>query len=366
LVIANIEGDFFTRAQLQQTSEFVSERGGGLLVFGGRSFTQRGLIGSPIEEALPVELNDRRGLRTLPPPIDRPAAHNTVALTADGENHPVTRLGTTREETRKLWARLPPLAAAAPLGGPRPGASVLAVTTSPGGAVLPLVAVQRYGRGRSMVFGGEASWRWRMLMPADDRSYEYFWRGTGRWLAGGSPDPVTVEVPAAAEPGDSIDIVLEARNTAFEPVPEASVLATLTVPGGETRSIAFRPDAASKGKFVAPVRLEQPGLYRVQADARRGAAALGTADSWFYVGGTDRELADPRLNEAYLQRVARASGGQYVSAAESAKVVSWLKDAVPQNLPPEQRDLWHRPSVFALMVALLSAEWILRRRWGLR
>ena len=68
LVIANVEGDFFTRAQLAMAADFVSERGGGLLVLGGRSFAQRGLIGTPLEEVLPVELNDRRGglARTSP------------------------------------------------------------------------------------------------------------------------------------------------------------------------------------------------------------------------------------------------------------------------------------------------------------
>jgi hypothetical protein len=39
---------------------------------------------------------------------------------------------------------------------------------------------------------------------------------------------------------------------------------------------------------------------------------------------------------------------------------------VPQNAAPERRDLWHEPWAFALIVLLLSAEWILRRRWGLR
>ena len=42
-------------------ADFVAERGGGLLVLGGRSFAQRGLSGTPLEEVLPVELNDRRG-----------------------------------------------------------------------------------------------------------------------------------------------------------------------------------------------------------------------------------------------------------------------------------------------------------------
>ena len=38
LLVANVEGDFFTRAQLALMADFVAERGGGLLVLGGRSF----------------------------------------------------------------------------------------------------------------------------------------------------------------------------------------------------------------------------------------------------------------------------------------------------------------------------------------
>ncbi len=53
VVIANVEGDFFSRAQLKATADFVAERGGGLLVLGGRSFAQRGLSGTPLEEVLP-------------------------------------------------------------------------------------------------------------------------------------------------------------------------------------------------------------------------------------------------------------------------------------------------------------------------
>ena len=60
------------------------------------------------------------------------------------------------EETRKRWEAVPALASVSPLGGPRPGASVLAVTSGPGGAPRALVAVQRYGTGRAMVFTGEA------------------------------------------------------------------------------------------------------------------------------------------------------------------------------------------------------------------
>jgi uncharacterized membrane protein len=370
VVIANVEGEFFTRAQLSMLAEFVSERGGGLLVLGGRSFAQRGLAGTPLEEVLPVELNDRRGglVRTAAAieTASEVAAHNKVTVTAEGETHPVMRIGSTPEETRKKWSALPALAASAPLGGPRPGATVLAATTAPGGGVHPVVAVQRYGRGRSMVFAGEASWRWKMMVPATDRSYEFFWRQAARWLTGAAPDPVAITVPDAPEPGDPISVDVDARDASFTGVADAGVDVTVTAPGGEAQTIKPRAADGSAGRFTAALRPDRAGLYKVHAEARRGSSSLGTADRWMYVGGGDREFADPRLNEGFLRRVARDSGGRYVRAADAAQVPGWLRAIVPQNGEPERRDLWHEPWAFALIVILLSSEWVLRRAWGLR
>jgi uncharacterized membrane protein len=367
LIVANVEGDFFTRAQLGTTADFVSARGGGLLVLGGRSFDGRSLIGTPIEDVLPVELSDRRnGVARASIDANLAGPRNTVALTPEGENHPITRIGPSLEDTRKRWAALPALAGSAALGGPKPGATVLAVTTVAGGAVYPVVAVQRYGRGRSMVFGGEASWRWRMLQPSTDRSYELFWRQAVRWLASPAPDPVAVTVPDASEPGDSIEVGVDARDAAFLPVPDADVTATLARPGGEVRPLPLRREAGGAGRFTTALSPDEKGLYHVHADARRGTTPLGAADRWFYVGGADRELADPRLNEGALRRIARSSGGRYVPVADASQVVPWLEAAIAETVDLEQRDLWQEPWIFALVIALLSTEWILRRRWGLR
>jgi hypothetical protein len=217
-----------------------------------------------------------------------------------------------------------------------------------------------------MVFAGEASWRWKMLVASTDRSYEFFWRQSARWLSSTAPEPVAITVPDAPEPGDAIAIDVDARDATFAPVPDAIIDATLTLPGGATQPITLRHADPAGGRYTVALSPEQPGLYRIHAEARRGVTALGAADKWMYVGGADREFADPRLNEGVLQRVARNSGGRYVRAGEASKVVSWLQETVPQNAAPERRDLWHEPWAFALIIVLLSTEWMLRRRWGLR
>ncbi len=363
LVISDVEGDFFTRDQLAMVADSVGERGGGLLVAGARSLTQRGLIGSALEPVLPVELDARRVASRAA--FTRGAVPNQLVVTPDGETHPIMRLGASGDETRMKWAALPALAASTPLGSARPGASVLATVSTADGGVFPVVAVQRYGHGRSMVFGGEASWRWRMLAESSDRSHELFWRQAARWLSSPSPDPVSVSAPDGLEPGDTASIDIDARDAAFAGVASARVTGTLSIDDGDDQPLAVRPSDAP-GRFVAPFAPARSGVYRIHVQATQGTASLGTADRVVYVGGSDREFADPRLNEGVLRRLARESGGRYVRASDAARVLGWLDESAARRAEPELRDLWNRPWTFGLVVLLLCAEWTLRRRWGLR
>jgi hypothetical protein len=84
------------------------------------------------------------------------------------------------------------------------------------------------------------------------------------------------------------------------------------------------------------------------------------------VGGFDPEMADPRLNEELLRRVALESGGRYVPAGGAAGLPGLITTRARQAAPPEQRDVWHNGWTIGLIVCLLSAEWIVRRRVGMR
>jgi hypothetical protein len=124
--------------------------------------------------------------------------------------------------------------------------------------------------------------------------------------------------------------------------------------------------AEQPGHFAVVFTSDHRGIYRVHVDASRGAATLGSADRTIYVGGTNREFADPRLNESFLRRLSDATGGRYVPAADAQRVLSWLDDNARHALVPERRDAWDRTWVFVAVLVLLCTEWTLRRRWGLR
>jgi hypothetical protein len=368
VIFGNIEADFFTREQLALTSEFVAERGGGLLVLGARSFARQGLAGTALEHALPVDLTERRSSFSLAlATVSASAASepNSPALTVDGLTHPATRLAVTPDDNRQRWAALPALASMAPVGGARPGAQVLAVTLTAGGNPQPLIAAQRYGQGRSMVFAGEASWRWRMLRPATDNSYETIWRQLARWITAGALGPVSIAPMSPTTPGITDRISVFVRDENFHPVANAEVAVEVTAPNGEKRQMTAALSNPQEGRYAVASRFDQSGVYRVDAIAARGTARIGVASRPVLVGGVDLEMTQPRLNEAVLKRLSAETNGRYVRADGAGDLPSLLRESRADAGTPEARDLWHNGVSLTLIIGLLAAEWVMRRRAGL-
>lgn len=365
VIFGNIEADFFTREQLELTNEFIAARGGGLLVLGARSFERQGLMGTAIEQALPIDLTDRRATIQLAAASMTAIEPNTPALTMDGALHPATRLAVSLDENRQKWSSLPPLASVAHVGGMRPGAQVLAVAMTAGGTPQPLIAAQRYGQGRSVIFAGEASWRWRMMKPADDTSYETIWRQLARWITAGAQAPVTIAPLSPSAAGITERVSVMVRDEDYRPVANAEVAVELTAPDGTKRVLAAALSNPQDGRYAVASRFDQPGVYRIDATATRSGVRVGTASRPVLVGGVDLEMSQPRLNDAVLRRLAAESSGRYVAAEDAGELPAMLRASRAEAGTPEMRDLWHNGWSLAAIVGLLAAEWVARRRVGL-
>ena len=365
VIFGNIEADFFTREQLELTNDFIAQRGGGLLVLGARSFDRQGLAGTALEEALPIDLTDRGSgvaLASNQVPLLEP---NIPALTGDGVSHPATRLAVSAEENRQKWSSLPALASVAHVGGARPGAQILAVAMTAGGTPQPLIAAQRYGHGRSVAFAGEASWRWRMLRPADDTSYETIWRQLARWVTAGAQSAVTIGAMSPAVPGITDRISVVVRDEDFRAVANAEVALQMTAPNGEKRQLSAALSSPQDGRYGVAARFDQPGVYKIDAVATRAGTRIGTASRPVLVGGVDLEMTQPRLNEAVLRRLAADGNGRYVRADQAGQLPSLLRESRAEAGTPEMRDLWHNGWSLLAIVGLLAGEWVARRRVGL-
>jgi uncharacterized membrane protein len=364
IVLANAGAAFFGRDRSDLAEAFVAERGGGLLVLGARSFAAGGIGGTAIEYLLPVVLGGAASRDIAPAATG--GGPNRVGLTADGRTHPILRLGATPEETEKRWASAPALASVTPLGTPRPGARVLAVAGASGSGVRPLLVVQRFGEGRTVAFAGEATWRWRMMRPTEDRLYETFWRQAARWLAASSPDPVMAAVTRGTTPRETATVDITVRDAAFVPARGATVTVRVRRPGGRVEELGAEPVDAAAATWRARFKPAEIGVHVITVEATRGSDRIGVATRHLLTGGADLEMADPRAHEAVLARMAGETGGAIVRDTDVDRLPGMMAAAADPTSPRATRELWHGPVPILFIIGLLSAEWVLRRRWGLR
>ncbi len=364
VVLGNMEADQLTRAQLDLLRAFVERRGGGLAVLGARSFGDRGVVTTSLGDTVPVEPRGGGAANAAAGAVGRDGVR--ITLTTAGRAHPLMQVGVDETASEARWGELPSLAAATAVGPARPGAEVLATVAGPAGDPQPLVAVQRVGRGRTFAFMGEGAWRWRMGLPSGDRTYETFWRQAVRWLAVQAPGRVHLDV-GPLDTGTASALVVRVVDEQYETVADAGVTIRVREPGGATRSLAAVPDAREPGTYRATFLPASDGVHAFEAEAAAGGRSLGRHEVSRLVGGADPELVDPRRNDAVLRRLAEATGAELLEGSAIDEVGRRIRDAVATPAARTvQRDLWHTPWTFILIVALLGLEWGLRRRWGLR
>ena len=206
------------------------------------------------------------------------------------------------------------------------------------------------------LFAGEAAWRWKMLQPAADRSYDRFWSQAARWLSGGATGPVTVSAEGGHAPGDVVRLDIYVRDDAYRPVTGAEPNVRIWTPEGRDATISPVLVDADEGRYAARFEASTAGVYRVEVSADERETRLDPATEWVLVGGVDTELADPRLDTGLLKRLAEATGGDVLTPADLVSLPQRLQ-ATASGVPQQTRELWHSLWSFLLVIMLLTTEW---------
>ncbi len=156
IVIDDLEAAFFSPDQLALLRNFVSVRGGGLLMLGGPdSFAEGKYDRTPVGELLPVYLN-----RAPTEPAD--AGEYRLVLTREGWLQPWVRLRKTEDEENKRLAAMVPFETLSRVANIKPGAVVLAEVSDGSETRFPALVAQQFGRGHAaaLLIGG--LWRWQL------------------------------------------------------------------------------------------------------------------------------------------------------------------------------------------------------------
>src|SRR4051812_36677771 len=232
LILGSVEAATFTPEQLRMIADFVSKRGGGLLVLGGRrSFAEGGWNGTPVGEVLPV-VADAANAKYL--------SELSVRPTRAGSLFPVTQIADTEAASVGKWNDMPTVTTVNAVHQVKPGATVLLNAIDNQRKEQVVLAFQRYGRGKAVAMPIQDSWIWKMdvKVPVADTTHAMFWRRMLRWLVDGVPDQVNVTTTAdRVEPGEPIKLAAEVLDAAYTEVNDSRVMARITSPSGKVNEV---------------------------------------------------------------------------------------------------------------------------------
>jgi uncharacterized membrane protein len=350
---------YFNPVYLERVRDFVRD-GGGIAMFGGtRAFDSGGYGESALRDVLPVQL-DGKGAFEMRSGLQ-------AALTAAGRAHPITRLVPDPKSNEAAWRDLPALTGFNQVRAVR-GETLLTAGNA------PLLAIGRHGKGRTLALMTDDAWRWNFIAVGEKETPQHhlkLMRQAVRWLAQEpSFEQVQIRPIASVQPGEKIAIKLRVLKDDFTPTRQASVQLRVFSPDGEPILV---PATASpeEGEYAGEFTPTREGTYRVEAEATLGGKTLGRDKSSFtaayFYGEADDGL--PRLE--VLKQLAASSQGEYFSIEEwneqaLEKIAARLDSIAPSEIVEQrQTRLWNNLWPFVIMLALLSAEWWMRRKWGL-
>lgn len=336
---------------LPRIAKYVREGGGLAMIGGALSFSSGGYAGTPIEDVLPVALED------VANDYERPTFRATVAAKASA--HPLVALAS--QEGPFPWASVAELSGLHRVRGIREGARTLLEARSVEGASVPLLVAGDVGQGRSLALLTDESWRWRFEAEDDTHDpYGTFWERALRWLSRDPTlDPSRFDVATRALAGEPFEVRGFARNAAYEPLSRAFV-SLVDTQGTALASAEQAPNENGEVRWAvrAPIR---PGVVRAELRERAGGEVI--AQLPFVVDDGRTELDDAAPRRDFLDRLVATTGGTWVDGTDFEASVARATTFVRRTrvTPRIPRGLGE-----AVLLALLAAEWIVRRKHGKR
>ncbi|MCY2932287.1 MAG: glutamine amidotransferase [Planctomycetota bacterium] len=391
IILGDMDSSFWTRGsagRLENLKRWV-DAGGGLLMIGGQhTFAPGGYDKSPLAEVMPVEMSVAGEAQERAPFVPK--------LTAAGRAHPIFEgiggyfPGPGDVATNPALRALEPLSGCVRVARAKPGADTLAVHPTRANDTGPLVvlATARYGQGRTAAFTADTTWVWDMPLRdlGAESPYQRFWGQMVRWLANvsakrraGAAAAVLRTNLACARAQDDVSISALVQDRQGQPA---------KVGGGQGKGLTVRCRVAradgtgekqtldldatgEPGVFAGKWSSAREGAWRLELSAADEAGPLGLDSLPLFVAGPLPEMDNLARDDRTLRRLAEAKGGRLAELSDLEGLVTALIERGKQVAAPPDASrgihrLYHFPSLFLGFVALITAEWLLRRRWQLR
>ena len=361
VILDDVEAEFFTHDQMALLDRFVAERGGGLLMLGGRdSFRHGGWHKTPLRDAMPIYL-DRPSQ-----PVEGPFEWE---LTREGWLEPWMRLRDTEQNENLRISSMPKFSIFNQVDELKPGARQLALLENQYGDAAPALVAQQYGKGRAAALLIGDLWKWALKRTNDDQDdLAKAWRQITRWLIADVPAQVQVDLDwTQLGQAEAVNLNIRVHDKKFQPQDNASVQIQIA-----------QPDQKKKLTLDATPSLEEPGLFQASYVPRKRGAYTATVevtnDQGIRSGNvevgwtsdpTAAEFQKTAMNFSHLKDLARKTGGQIVELNQLDNFVASLPLRDLPVMEVSTTSIWHTPILLMVALACFALEWGLRRWKGL-
>jgi hypothetical protein len=278
-------------------------------------------------------------------------------------------LFTLREETTNLLNRFPPLQS--PFGSYQssPGASVLLfqqqgqITTQ-----NPLLSFFASLESRSAVLAGEGLWRWRMQNFSNQGNHEAFddlVLKTVQYLSTKEDrSPLRVLYKTRFQENEPLVFDAELYNDAHELVNESELKMNIANDQGKNFSFAF---SRTERAYILNAGRLAPGKYRFDASTTLGSRTLHKTGE-FVVMPLQVEFASGTADLDLLYALSQRHDGALFTVDQLDSLAQRIeaREDVKPVVYSEQKlsELINLKVLFFVLLFLLSAEWLLRKRSG--
>ena len=363
VILGDVDASFFTDEELTLLEELIRDRGASLLMLCGPMHSPGSYAGTSVETMLPVRFDSSSDWEKIAETV-------YPVLTPEGRSSLVMTLENEAELNDRVWSRMAPMDQLPPLLSAKSGATVLAVLSdsTSRGQGYPLVAWQRYGTGKCMSIASDRLWRLR-YRTGD----KYHWRVWSQCIQFmtlsrlmGEHKRIRLETDRSTYPvAGQCRLYAHVMDESFEPVVQSVFEAYVSnLEDGQAKQlVSLRPDKSQPGLYEGYFSPPEKGRYRVEANEEYSKTSNTTE---FQVTEIRKELIETDMSLSYLRRIAELTGGAILEPKELPELSSLVNDRLITTELRSERPLWDNGIVAFLLVALLGAEWILRRRYDLR
>ena len=303
-----------------------------------------------------------------------------LAFTREGRASRYLWLGDSASASSVTWGQFEGVFGYYAVNEPKAGADVLANFSDQSTAVnddLPIyLASHFYGSGR--VFFQASGEMWRVRRIDVDYFQDYYdqlirWASQGR-LIRDSQRGVLLTDRDRCWVGDQIRVQAILKDDQNDPLMSESVMASLVMPDGQTKSIELRSAGAAirPGTFDGVCVVDQEGEYQVVLPIP-GSATNDVLVKAFQASIPDLEKLKPQRNDPALQNLADRTGGHYFVGMESLETTEANAKSLSTLIVPQDQETFltgtlNRIFQQKLMIWLLiwfafamCVEWTIRR-----